>query len=238
MASTSNEILQLISHLYETKVQELKNCFEATEKKLEEDLLNLRIQIQKLDDQLDDYAVQEKRGKQKDENLQSIKEIWKKRHQDYLRLQHLIEAKKQNAEDQFKEMCHDAKQQLHDQMSAPCSKDIPAVSCDLPNFDSDTKQADAMDRGATSSMKNQLKRENKLLLDKLVEVRAYLGTSSLNRGDDLIKKHANLESELRELEHENLIIQDIIQRKFKRIPPPSAHLEELEKILISILTKD
>ncbi len=237
MASTSNEILQLISHLYETKVQELKNCYDATERKLEEDLLDLRIQVQKLDDHLDDFAAQEKRGKQKDKNLQSIKEIWKKRHKEYIQLQHSLEAERENAENQFQEMCKAAKQQLQVQMSAPCSKDIPTVSCDLPNFDSDAKKAAPTDHATSSEMKTQLKKENKLLLDKLVQVRTYLEPSDSNQGDDLTKKHADLESELRELEQENLIIQDIIQRKTKRISPSSAHLEELENILINILSK-
>ena len=180
---------------YEQKIQELRECFEAKQQELDDQLQRLKNELQVLDNQFAELEQEESDQNERAEELDKFKDIWRKRQAKFQReLQHLEQLKEQ-LHTKFMEDCKSAKQQLETKIKPNQAEVLPSG-----------RKQDVPARPEIQSAPNdevKIKEDNKLILDKFVFVQSKIAaiSSALTRSPK--KRPEANEDPLRQLDQAN-----------------------------------
>jgi type I site-specific restriction endonuclease len=179
MSDVNDQILQLYILYHARKLHDLKCCYDRERTEQAATLKSLQDAVGKLEGQLADY------------NQTKIKDHWYQRFQEFTRMKKQVEEQQQALNANFTEMCFMAKQQLKQQLTG-LPVEMQSLSIESPRLTKVSEQTLA-----------NLRRENNLLLQKLLEVRTNIEKMF---ADSTSQKVAKLRSILSILEKENEIL--------------------------------
>ena len=214
---------------YEQKINELRECFEATQKEFENQLRRLKLELQQLDDQSAELDQEEREQFEKTEQLRSVQDLWSIRQERYQKeLQHLDQLKEQVLA-KLREDCMTARQQLEEKIKVLPSgqrKVIPATV------------------GIQSPDKNEvkIKADNKIILEKLIYVQSRIATLSMAPVGVPSKQAEVNDDQLTQLNKENWSLKEMIdilsqrlERKNNGCGSSTMHLDDLEQKFLQLL---